>query len=52
MTNKTWSPSSWRTHEAKQMPSYPDAAALEAVEGKLAKQPPLEEESENAKWKR
>ncbi|MAJ64308.1 MAG: 3-deoxy-7-phosphoheptulonate synthase class II [Alphaproteobacteria bacterium] len=41
MTNKTWSPSSWRTHEAKQMPSYPDAAALEAVEGKLAKQPPL-----------
>lgn len=36
-----WSKSSWRNHTALQMPDYPDQAALEAVEAKLASYPPL-----------
>ncbi|MDG1970805.1 MAG: 3-deoxy-7-phosphoheptulonate synthase class II [Paracoccaceae bacterium] len=36
-----WSKSSWRNHTALQMPDYPDHAALEAVEAKLASYPPL-----------
>jgi 3-deoxy-7-phosphoheptulonate synthase len=36
-----WTPESWRTHEAVQMPVYPDAQALAAVEGELANYPPL-----------
>lgn len=36
-----WSKSSWRNHDALQMPDYPDQAALEAVEAKLASYPPL-----------
>jgi len=36
-----WSKSSWRNHTALQMPDYPDHAALEAVEAKLATYPPL-----------
>ncbi|WP_026971096.1 class II 3-deoxy-7-phosphoheptulonate synthase [Aliagarivorans marinus] len=36
-----WSPSSWRSKPVKQLPSYPDQAALEAVEKELAAQPPL-----------
>ena len=36
-----WSPSSWRTKEAKQIPVYPDQDALEAVEKKLSKSAPL-----------
>jgi 3-deoxy-7-phosphoheptulonate synthase len=36
-----WTPASWRNRPAKQMPSYPDAAALAAVEARLATYPPL-----------
>ncbi len=37
----TWSLDSWRSHEAKQQPTYPDAAKLAAMEGKLRAYPPL-----------
>ncbi len=36
-----WSPSSWRMRPARQMPTYPDAAALVAVEARLRHFPPL-----------
>lgn len=36
-----WSPSSWRTMEAKQMPKYEEPAVVEEVEGILSKQAPL-----------
>jgi len=36
-----WSPDSWRSKPIAQVPDYPDAAALAAVEGTLAKFPPL-----------
>ncbi|MET0137510.1 MAG: 3-deoxy-7-phosphoheptulonate synthase class II, partial [Sphingobium sp.] len=36
-----WSPESWRNQEGRQMPHYPDAAALAAAEKELAGQPPL-----------
>lgn len=36
-----WSPSSWRTKEAKQMPKYNDPAVVEEVEDILSKQAPL-----------
>ncbi|MFN3293956.1 MAG: 3-deoxy-7-phosphoheptulonate synthase, partial [Gemmobacter sp.] len=36
-----WSKSSWRAKPRVQMPDYPDAAALHAVEAQLAKYPPL-----------
>jgi 3-deoxy-7-phosphoheptulonate synthase len=36
-----WSRTSWRDKEAAQLPSYPDADALAAVETKLASYPPL-----------
>jgi len=36
-----WTPASWRDRPAKQLPNYPDAAALEGVEARLAKYPPL-----------
>lgn len=36
-----WNPSSWRTRKALQLPNYPDAAALEAVEAELSRRPPL-----------
>jgi 3-deoxy-7-phosphoheptulonate synthase len=38
---KTWTPHSWKTHEALQMPQYPDAAALSAAEATLSNYPPL-----------
>ncbi|MBV8913307.1 MAG: 3-deoxy-7-phosphoheptulonate synthase class II [Acetobacteraceae bacterium] len=38
---ETWTPASWRTRPAKQMPAYPDPAALAAIETRLAKYPPL-----------
>ncbi|MEO0394202.1 MAG: 3-deoxy-7-phosphoheptulonate synthase, partial [Pseudomonadota bacterium] len=41
MTTKTWSPSTWRDHPAKQMPAYPDQGALDAATATLSKQPPL-----------
>ncbi len=38
---KGWSKSDWRAKQRIQMPDYPDAAALKAVEAQLAKYPPL-----------
>ena len=37
----TWQPSSWRDHPIRQVPDYPDADKLSAVEAKLAAMPPL-----------
>ncbi len=36
-----WAPDSWTTHEARQLPSYPDAGALDAATAQLATFPPL-----------
>jgi 3-deoxy-7-phosphoheptulonate synthase len=36
-----WTPESWRSHKAVQMPEYPDAAALDSAERELASYPPL-----------
>ncbi|MBA2920223.1 3-deoxy-7-phosphoheptulonate synthase class II [Sphingomonas sp. MAH-20] len=36
-----WTPDSWRRHEARQLPTYPDAAALAAAEEELRHYPPL-----------
>lgn len=36
-----WTPDSWRARTARQMPTYPNPAALAAVEKKLASYPPL-----------
>lgn len=36
-----WTPQSWRTKPIKQLPSYPDLAILEEMEGKLHRYPPL-----------
>ncbi|NQV82443.1 MAG: 3-deoxy-7-phosphoheptulonate synthase class II [Rhodospirillales bacterium] len=36
-----WAPDSWRGKTALQLPTYPDAAALAAVEGTLRTRPPL-----------
>ena len=38
---KGWTRSDWRRKPRVQMPDYPDAAALAAVEAQLAKYPPL-----------
>ena len=35
-----WTPESWRSRPGRQMPEYPDAAAVAAVEGRLRKFPP------------
>jgi len=40
-TTGFWSPSSWRTKVAKQIPVYPDEEALKATEVKLSKSAPL-----------
>ena len=40
-TSKPWTPDSWRQFEARQMPTYADAGALEAVEAELKSYPPL-----------
>ncbi|NVN32235.1 3-deoxy-7-phosphoheptulonate synthase, partial [Endobacter medicaginis] len=37
----SWSPSSWRARPIAQAPVYEDAAALEAVEARLRRYPPL-----------
>ncbi|QDC09891.1 3-deoxy-7-phosphoheptulonate synthase class II [Oceanicola sp. D3] len=37
----TWTKADWRSKPRVQMPDYPDAAALNAVEAQLAKYPPL-----------
>ena len=36
-----WSPTSWRTRPALQMPVYPDAAVLAGAEARLRRYPPL-----------
>ena len=40
MTQK-WTPDSWRSAEARQLPTYPDAKALGAAEALLGTYPPL-----------
>jgi 3-deoxy-7-phosphoheptulonate synthase len=47
-----WTPSSWRNKPVAQVPFYPDAAALEAVEAQLAGFPPLVFAGEARKLKR
>ena len=42
MTNAAaWTPASWRSHTARQLPVYADAAALAKVEAELQSYPPL-----------
>ena len=36
-----WAPDSWRARPAVQLPTYPDAGALEAAVGELKQLPPL-----------
>ena len=36
-----WTPASWRSRTAVQMPTYPDAGALESALGELRRLPPL-----------
>ena len=36
-----WTPDTWRAHEARHLPVYPDAAALASVEATLGNYPPL-----------
>jgi 3-deoxy-7-phosphoheptulonate synthase len=36
-----WTPDTWRSHPARQLPTYPDAAALAAAESRLRRYPPL-----------
>lgn len=38
---ENWTPNSWREKPAKQLPDYPDDAALKAVETELKSLPPL-----------
>ena len=38
---RKWSPTSWRNQAIRQVPAYPDPAALAAVEGELSRHPPL-----------
>ena len=38
---QNWNPTSWRNKPVQQVPDYPDLAALEATEARLAKFPPL-----------
>ena len=38
---KNWTPDSWKAFEARQLPTYPDAAALAEAEATLSKFPPL-----------
>ena len=39
-TSPGWLPTTWRDKPARQLPSYPDAAALHTVEARLAGYPP------------
>ncbi|MGD9881561.1 MAG: class II 3-deoxy-7-phosphoheptulonate synthase [Reyranella sp.] len=50
--HKPWSPDSWRSLPIEQAPIYPDAAALAAVEARLATYPPLVFAGEARKLKR
>jgi 3-deoxy-7-phosphoheptulonate synthase len=38
---KNWTLNSWRSFEAKQLPAYPDAAHVQAVEAEMRNYPPL-----------
>ena len=38
---QTWTPDSWTSHEARQLPTYPDAGALASATATLANFPPL-----------
>ncbi|MGI9388868.1 MAG: class II 3-deoxy-7-phosphoheptulonate synthase [Boseongicola sp.] len=49
---REWQKSGWRMKPRVQMPDYPDAAALAAVEDRLAKYPPLVFAGEARKLKR
>ncbi len=40
-TSQPWTPSGWRARPIRQMPAYPDQAALEQVEARLRAYPPL-----------
>ncbi len=50
--SKGWTKSDWRAKPRVQMPDYPDAAALSAVEKALAQMPPLVFAGEARKLKR
>ncbi len=50
--SERWTPSSWRDKPIQQVPSYPDAEALSAVEAQLAGFPPLVFAGEARKLKR
>ncbi len=41
MSNMNWTPDSWRSKPALQLPTYKDAALLKATEGELSNLPPL-----------
>jgi len=41
MPARAWSPESWRTMPIRQVPDYPDAARLRAMEAKVGRFPPL-----------
>ena len=45
-----WSPNSWRAKPIQQVPAYPDAAALNDVEARLATFPPLVEVKRGKGW--
>ncbi len=52
MSKAHWTPSSWRDKPIAQVPTYPDAEALGAVEAQLARFPPLVFAGEARKLKR
>ncbi|MDZ5461650.1 class II 3-deoxy-7-phosphoheptulonate synthase [Azohydromonas lata] len=41
MPTTPWTPDGWRGRPARQLPAYPDAAALQEAERQLASRPPL-----------
>ncbi len=41
IAEETWTPASWRLHEALQQPNYPDDASVEAAVRELSTLPPL-----------
>ncbi len=49
--SEKWTPASWRSKTGLQMPTYPDAAALEDVEQRLGVFPPLASAGEARKLK-